>query len=338
MKKKKIIIIGAGLSGLYLATLLEKEYDIIILEARSRVGGRVHSIAGHDMGPSWVWSHQKKILKLIHKLKLELLPQYNEGYAVYETKDKVELFNPPPSAPSARINGGIIRLVEKLYASLSETKIVLDAEVLELREDDLLQVETHKEVYKADFVIATLPPRLACGNIRYNPPLNKDMQNKMQKMQTWMGNSAKCVVEFKSSFWRAQGLSGFVFSNSGPLAEIHDACIEDKAALFGFISSHTPLEYFEEDVKKQMIRVFGIETEDILNIYLLDWKKEKFSSSADDAKPLSAHPPYGLDSQHFNSKMFFSSSECSFIEGGYLEGAINSAENIASLLKNKGKE
>ncbi len=331
--KKKIIIIGAGLSGLYLATLLQTQYDVIILEARSRIGGRIHSINGHDMGPSWIWSHQKNILKLINELKLQLLPQYNKGYAVYETIDKVELFNPPPSAPSARISGGIIKLIEKLHVNLQNTEIVLDTVVLEVTQDDLLKVKTNENTYEADFVISTLPPRLACGNIKYTPPLEDDVKNKMQKIQTWMGNSAKCVVEFKSAFWKSKGLSGFVFSNTGPLGEIHDACTQDKAALFGFVNSHANLENFEEDVKKQMIKIFAIETKDILNVYLVDWKREIFTSTADDSKPLSAHPSYGLDIKHFNSRMLFSSSEFSFVEGGYLEGAINSAENIYSLLK-----
>ncbi len=331
--KKKIIIIGAGLSGLYLSSLLENQYGVIILEARDRIGGRIHSIAGHDMGPSWIWSHQKNILKLINELKLELLPQYTEGYAVYETKDKVELFNPPPSAPSARINGGIMKLIEKLHENLQNTTIVLDSVVLEVTEDDLLKVKTNENTYEADFVISTLPPRLACGNIKYTPPLPEDVKYKMQKTQTWMGNSAKCVVEFKSAFWKSKGLSGFVFSNSGPLGEIHDACIQDKAALFGFVNSHASLENFEEDVKKQMIRIFAIETKDILNVYLVDWKREVFSSTVDDSKPFSTHPSYGLDIKHFNSRMFFSSSEFSFQDGGYLEGAINSAENIYRLLK-----
>ena len=50
-----VIIIGAGLSGLYAATLLEKAgVEYVILEARDRTGGRVLSpdVAGlHvDMG------------------------------------------------------------------------------------------------------------------------------------------------------------------------------------------------------------------------------------------------------------------------------------------------
>ncbi|VTP68788.1 Putrescine oxidase [Leclercia adecarboxylata] len=55
-----VIIIGAGLSGLYAATLLEKAgVEYVILEARDRTGGRVLSpdVAGlHvDMGAAWFW-------------------------------------------------------------------------------------------------------------------------------------------------------------------------------------------------------------------------------------------------------------------------------------------
>lgn len=40
--KHKIIIIGAGVSGLAAANkLYEKEKDILVLEARNRIGGRL---------------------------------------------------------------------------------------------------------------------------------------------------------------------------------------------------------------------------------------------------------------------------------------------------------
>jgi len=79
MNKEKLLIIGAGLSGLYTAYLLQEEYDIQILEARPVVGGRIMNVAGHDLGPSWVWGHQKNILSLISSLGLELTEQYTQG-------------------------------------------------------------------------------------------------------------------------------------------------------------------------------------------------------------------------------------------------------------------
>jgi len=51
-----IAIIGAGVSGLYAASLLiDKGYDVTVFEARDRVGGRVLSHDGFDLGPTWYW-------------------------------------------------------------------------------------------------------------------------------------------------------------------------------------------------------------------------------------------------------------------------------------------
>lgn len=46
MEKRKVIIVGAGASGLYCAHLLAESSndDIVVLEARNRIGGRIHSV------------------------------------------------------------------------------------------------------------------------------------------------------------------------------------------------------------------------------------------------------------------------------------------------------
>jgi len=43
MKKEKIIIVGAGVAGLVLARELADDHEVLILEARERTGGRIHS-------------------------------------------------------------------------------------------------------------------------------------------------------------------------------------------------------------------------------------------------------------------------------------------------------
>ncbi|NCI47043.1 flavin monoamine oxidase family protein [Sediminibacterium soli] len=43
-EKKKLIIVGAGASGLMAASLLADTYDVTILEALSRIGGRIHTL------------------------------------------------------------------------------------------------------------------------------------------------------------------------------------------------------------------------------------------------------------------------------------------------------
>ena len=329
---QKVLIIGAGLSGLYLATLLEEKYEVIILEARPRVGGRVFSIDGHDLGPSWIWPHHKQMLSLVSSMGLELFMQHTQGDALYDTKESVQRFNPPPASPSARVKGSLSALIEALHVRLKNTQICLSTEVLGIREDeDGVHVRSVDNEFHADYVISTLPPRLA-ASLEFEPPLPNLLKAKMINTQTWMGNSAKCVIEFRSAFWREQGLSGFCFSHAGPLGEIHDASLEDVPALFGFVSANTQMDDFETKVKEQLILLFGIDEDEIVAIYTVDWKMERFSASHLDAQKLSQHPQYGIDTSVYSKKILFSATEFSFVEGGYLEGALRCAELVAKSL------
>lgn len=332
MKKKKLLIIGAGLSGLYSAVLLQERYDVTVVEARDRTGGRVMAMGGHDMGPSWVWGHQKNILHLIETLGLELFPQYVEGLALYDAPDGVQRFNPSSGAPSYRVKGGIVQIVAALEKRLTNA-VHLNERVLSLREsDEKIVVKTEVNSYEADKVISTLPPRLAAESIAYFPALPSALHTQLQHIPTWMGYSAKCVIEYKEPFWREEGLSGFAVSHIGPLGEIHDACTADKAALFGFVHSHAKFEDLEEAVIKQLIRLYGRKAAHPSKVHLVDWKKERYTSTPLDAMPLREHPSYGFDATHFHGKLLFSGTESTSGEGGYLEGAIVSALHAAKSL------
>ena len=79
----EVLIIGGGLSGLRVADRLLKEgRDVVLLEARARLGGRILSVPGlhagaaHDAGPAWVWPElQPRITALLAEMGLDLFPQ-----------------------------------------------------------------------------------------------------------------------------------------------------------------------------------------------------------------------------------------------------------------------
>ena len=328
--KEKLIIVGAGLSGLYLATLLEEKYDVTIIEARDRIGGRIFSIEGHDMGPSWIWSHHTAMLNLLSSMNIEIFPQYTKGYAIFDTLGKIEHFIPQPSTPSFRVDKTLSLLIDKLHKKLKYTKIHLNENVLSvLEKEDFIEISTDKNTLNAHKVIIAIPPRF-CANLNFTPKLDSQILNKLSKTQTWMGNSSKCVIEFDTAFWKDQNLSGFVFSNQGPMVEIHDACTKEKAALFGFVSAMANEEQLKEDIKKQLQRIFKIDESKIGNIYLVAWRKEKFTATIEDAKPLREHPLYGINISLANEKILFSTTEFSNKEGGYLEGAVLKAQENAN--------
>jgi monoamine oxidase len=242
MHKKRIAIIGAGLSGLYTASLLQEHYDVTLIEARKRIGGRIHSINTHDMGPSWIWPHHHKMLQLVNDYKLELFEQYTNGLALYDHPSGVQKFNAPPQGSSYRVVGGISALSSAIFRTLSQVTLHLDAEVKAItKEENSFSIQTQRKAFNCDYIISTLPPRVAVDTISYSPDLPLQQKMLMQTIPTWMGGSAKCVIEYKEAFWRDSGLSGFVFSPLGPLGEIHDACTKDTTALFGFVQNDANL-------------------------------------------------------------------------------------------------
>ncbi len=82
--KPKVIIIGAGFAGLAAAyKLYQRKIDFVILEARSRIGGRVfsHSIDPAEqlvieLGGEWVGNSHTRMIQLCDEFKLTLLDNH----------------------------------------------------------------------------------------------------------------------------------------------------------------------------------------------------------------------------------------------------------------------
>ena len=85
--ERDIVIIGAGASGLTAATELRKAgLTVAVLEARDRVGGRLHTdeIDGAmlEIGGQWVSPDQDALKETIAELGLETFSRYREGESV----------------------------------------------------------------------------------------------------------------------------------------------------------------------------------------------------------------------------------------------------------------
>jgi monoamine oxidase len=79
-----VIVIGAGMSGLAAARMLRRQgKKVVVLEARDRVGGRVHAgkLAGHtiDLGGMWVGPTQTRLLDMLREYRIATMPQYLTG-------------------------------------------------------------------------------------------------------------------------------------------------------------------------------------------------------------------------------------------------------------------
>ncbi len=88
---RHVIILGAGFAGLAAAYALHKKgIKVTVLEARNRIGGRVHSykIPGEELvvelGAEWVGNSHTRIKELCQEFDLELLNNQFESHLLYK--------------------------------------------------------------------------------------------------------------------------------------------------------------------------------------------------------------------------------------------------------------
>ncbi|MCW9046944.1 MAG: FAD-dependent oxidoreductase [Gammaproteobacteria bacterium] len=347
-----VIIVGAGLSGLYCAWQLQQQLqDVILLEARDRTGGRILSAdyknSHYDMGPAWIWPQlQPRLSQLTSQLDLQIFKQYSSGAMIYEKNpDEIERYEGQSShSQSYRIKDGSYQLIKALLTKVPQSSIHLNTLVKEIHKDNLeiYTIRDGKPVnYTADKIILAIPPRLILENIIFNPPIAEDITNTWKNIPTWMSGHCKIVFIYDKPFWRDNNLSGEVFSHYGPLSEIYDASPESEEhyALTSFVglNSHQRKQIDEKSLidlsLAQLQRLFGDESKNVCDIQIKDWSLDEHTTTEHDLTSPMQHPHYPDDiPKHFwDKKIILAGTEVAREHGGYLEGAIESADEAISV-------
>jgi monoamine oxidase len=94
-----VVVVGAGLAGLSAACALRAAgRDVVVLEARDRVGGRtVNEPIGDgkivELGGQWVGPTQDRMYELIADLGLETFPTYDVGENLFEHGDRLRRYS-----------------------------------------------------------------------------------------------------------------------------------------------------------------------------------------------------------------------------------------------------
>lgn len=355
----KIAIVGAGLTGLVSAVLAAgKGRRVSLYEARNRVGGRILSLPGsasddlrYDLGPAWIWPHNKRMLRLVSELGLPLMRQHSVGNLVFQdvnghVRRDLEFAT---MGDALRVPGGFARLTEKLAAQLPEDAIHLGHSVnrIEALPDSLRLAGTNAAgsfSLKADRVVLALPPRLAARRLTFSPAFPPDTVSFLSSVPTWMAGHAKIVAIYEKAFWREAGLSGDAISHRGPLFEMHDASAgetpDGEAALFGFVSPGRCGSDINEqrlllDAISQLADLFGPQAAEPVRVHLVNWASEPETATPLDTADLAGHPRYreiGLASDPWAGRLLFSGTETAPENGGFLEGALEAAEKVAGVL------
>ncbi len=177
--KQKVVIIGAGLTGLTAAFLLKNAgFNATVIEARKRIGGRIHTVhknneASVEMGATWFGLKHTSLTMLLEALNIGVFPQLLGEKAIYEpisTSPPQLVTLPPNDEPSYRIKGGTGRITKTLFKQLDKAQVIFEqpVEFIEF-ENDIFRIKTNEKTYRADFVITTLPPKLLAKSITFSP-------------------------------------------------------------------------------------------------------------------------------------------------------------------------
>jgi monoamine oxidase len=338
-----VLVVGSGAAGLNAAReLLRADRGVVVLEARDRVGGRVFSPGGLDVGPSWFWSNEPRIQKLIAVFGLEAFDQHLAGDALVQTAEGVQrLVGNQIDAPSGRVVGGMQSLADALLANIGEQHVRLGEQVLSIQRDgDAVIVQSMTQTWRAQSVILAVPPATAVATIDFGDTLDPTLLGLASSTPVWMGQMMKVVARYSETFWRARGLAGSAFSHVGPMRELHDMSGPSgtPAAIFGFAPPQpdtappSPV-----DVITQLVELFGPEAAEPSELIIQDWRHERFTSpprvESLGSYELFGHPRY--QEPALAGRLHWASTETSTVTPGHIEGALAASERAVRYIVNE---
>ncbi|NJC25115.1 flavin monoamine oxidase family protein [Neolewinella antarctica] len=344
------IIMGAGLTGLRLASLLSKRGEkYLILEARDRPGGRVRTTRTEEgttleLGATWFGEKHTALTGLLNELELDRTAQHTGETAIYQPrKDQpAQLVHLPANdAPSYRVAGGSDAIVRALLATIPQENIALGQAVVAVRKSGpLIEVDTVNTTYRANKVVSTLPPRLLMKTVKFDPALPAELATTASRTHTWMGDSIKVGLRYPAPFWLADGAPGAtVFANEGPVTELYDHsdAANNSYALKGFMDGahHAATRAQRRDMMLAQLRGYYGAAVDAGFVYEeAVWRDESFTFVAYDGY-VAPHQHNGaavFRQPIWNGQFYLAGSETAADFPGYMDGAIRSADWVAARL------
>ena len=240
-------------------------------------------------------------------------------------------------AQESRLQGGSQEFTLRLAGRLGGD-VRLGAPVTAIRQDGGSVEVTHdRGVVEAGRAIVALPPTLA-GRIRYSPVLPPLRDQLTQQVP--MGYVIKVQIAYPEPFWRAEGLSGSVFSLDDEVSVIFDNSPPDLrcGVLLGFLEGRharsagkLPPEERRTLVLSVFTKFFGPRAADPDEYVERDWAAEEWSRGCYGGRlGTGVWTGYGEALWEPVGRIHWAGTETSEVWNGYMDGAIRSGERAAS--------
>ena len=240
------------------------------------------------------------------------------------------------SAQSTRFEGGPQKLSDGLAARL-QAPVRLSSPVRSIDRGRPATVVTARGSYRGRQVIVTVPKSVT-ATIAFEPGLPAAYAQYFQRQPS--GAAVKIQAVYETPFWRAEGLSGAVVSDTGPLEVVYDNSPEDGRAgvLVGFAEGNEGRALFglsdgqrRRAVLGSLERYFGPRAATPTHYVDMVWAREQYTGGAYG----SFNPPGVITSLGEAvagpvENIHFAGADYSPQWPGYMEGAIRSGEAAAA--------
>ena len=237
---KKVLILGAGLAGLVAGHELSKlGHDVTILEARTRPGGRVHTLREPfsdglyaEAGAARIPDEHELTLKYVKEFALPLEPFYPSRLSVLrfdrDGREEVPIdgftdaltrnLGPDLGGKPERwrkIKGGS-DLLPKAFAEKLAGKIRYGAAVVRIEQDAnqarvVFMEAGRQQALTADKVLCTIP--FSVLRTIELPALSSRKREVIKR--THYDAVSRVYLQTRNRYWEDKGLNGFAFTTSG---------------------------------------------------------------------------------------------------------------------------
>jgi monoamine oxidase len=239
-------------------------------------------------------------------------------------------------AQERRCVGGTQQLSEKMAAALGE-RVILNAPVHTVAQDERgARVEAEGVTVHAERAILALPPALA-GRLRYRPALPGYRDQFTQRVP--IGTVIKVQCLYETPFWREEGLTGQVTSDSGAMRITFDntPASGSPGILLGFIEGaagrvwgRRRLEERRSEVMDCLARYFGERARVPTEYVELSWAEEEYSRGCYAGfLPPGVLTSYGETLRAPIGRLHWAGTETATEWNGYMDGALQAGERAA---------
>src|SRR3954452_17259064 len=249
-----------------------------------------------------------------------------------------------PGAQSDRIVGGTQLIPIRMAQHLGK-KVVLSSPVRKItQKKDRVIVESDKLTAIGQRVIVAIPPPLA-GRLQYSPKLPALRDQLTQRMP--QGSVMKVIAIYDEPFWRKDGWTGQVVSDTGPAQVTFDNTPPEGApgALMAFVEASTARELdavstdeLKSKVLDNFVTYFGEKARSPIAFYEKRWDNDVWHRGC----PVCVPGPgvlldFGTAIRTPIGRIHWAGTETSTFWNGYMDGAVRSgeraAEEVRKLLK-----